>query len=67
MRGVQTLIRIVTSGKHKDMVRYALGALRNLANDAPIQRQLVDEVGVETGGDEAESDKGFETLTGGTK
>ena len=39
--GVQTLIRIVSSGKQKDMVRYALGALRNLANDAPIQRQVM--------------------------
>ena len=41
--GVKVLIKIVVSGKNKDMVRYALGALRNLANDLPIQRQLVDE------------------------
>eukprot|EP00277_Geminigera_cryophila_P024233 CAMPEP_0179463302 /NCGR_PEP_ID=MMETSP0799-20121207/45409_1 /TAXON_ID=46947 /ORGANISM="Geminigera cryophila, Strain CCMP2564" /LENGTH=919 /DNA_ID=CAMNT_0021266531 /DNA_START=297 /DNA_END=3053 /DNA_ORIENTATION=- len=41
--GVKVLMQIVTSGKNKDMVRYALGALRNLANDTPIQRQLVDE------------------------
>ena len=41
--GVQVLINIVSKGKNKDMVRYALGALRNLANDPAIQRQLVDQ------------------------
>ena len=41
--GVKVLMQIVMSGKNKNMVRYALGALRNLANETPIQRQLVDE------------------------
>ena len=41
--GVKVLLSIVSKGKNKDMVRYSLGALRNLANDPAIQRQLVDE------------------------
>jgi hypothetical protein len=30
-------MQIASSGKNKDMVRYALGALRNLANDTAVQ------------------------------